>query len=317
MTNNNILTIVLLLSITTIIHRVESIQEECIAATTTTTNNQHQPSFRTYYSDCPKIYSCEEFITKCYNKHPCIFSSPNNMLQPTWKSFIQSVSKESLSMRDDLDIQISTANSYTGRMIQQMTIAQYTKFAMDYVKNTGNETLYFFGFHYGKKWEEFMNQYPLLLDNSSPITGCVKDFPQPTMALGAGPFNTGVPWHFHGAGFLQVLIGSKRWFLNSPQDIPLPTYDPNATVLSWWTNYQEFYHQHHHQPESLLLNQQQQQQHDQHNKLGIIDAITPKQKTILVCDLLQPGDTIYFPPKWYHATLNIGQEWNAWVATFV
>jgi hypothetical protein len=123
------------------------------------------------------------------------------------------------------------------------------------------------------------------------IACTASSFPHVTLALGAGPENTGVPWHFHGAGFLEVLLGRKRWFLNPP-DAPLPAYDPNATVSTWWEGYQR------------LMRQPDKQQ------------TTRGGESMLICDL-DPGESIYFPPRWYHATLNTGEGWNAWMATFV
>ncbi len=45
---------------------------------------------------------------------------------------------------------------------------------------------------------------------------------------GAG---TGVPFHFHGPGFGEVIYGRKRWFLYPPHK--KPNFHPNITTLQW------------------------------------------------------------------------------------
>ena len=45
---------------------------------------------------------------------------------------------------------------------------------------------------------------------------------------GAG---TGVPFHFHGPGFGEVIYGRKRWFLYPPNH--QPKFHPNRTTLHW------------------------------------------------------------------------------------
>lgn len=37
------------------------------------------------------------------------------------------------------------------------------------------------------------------------------------VAIGIGGLYSGVPFHMHGPGFSEVLHGSKRWFLASPE----------------------------------------------------------------------------------------------------
>ncbi|CAL8289200.1 unnamed protein product [Boreogadus saida] len=46
----------------------------------------------------------------------------------------------------------------------------------------------------------------------------------------AGP-GSGVPFHWHGPGFSEVLYGRKRWFLYPPDREP--HFHPNRTTLSW------------------------------------------------------------------------------------
>ena len=42
---------------------------------------------------------------------------------------------------------------------------------------------------------------------------------------------TGVPFHFHGPGFAEVIHGAKRWFLYPFEE--RPEFDPDRTTLEW------------------------------------------------------------------------------------
>ncbi|XP_050731322.1 jmjC domain-containing protein 8-like isoform X1 [Eriocheir sinensis] len=91
----------------------------------------------------------------------------------------------------------------------------------------------------------------------------------PALSFGiAGP-GSGVPFHFHGPVFAETIWGRKRWFIYPP-DVK-PSFHPNHTTLHWL-------------------------------KEGY-----PKVKddlNLYECTLA-PGEIIYFPDKWWHATLNI------------
>jgi ribosomal protein L16 Arg81 hydroxylase len=79
----------------------------------------------------------------------------------------------------------------------------------------------------------------------------------------------GVPFHFHGPGFAETLVGRKRWFLYEPGN--RPKFDPDKSTLHWLV--------------------------EDYKKL------TNDAKP-LEC-VLNPLDIIYFPDKWWHATLNV------------
>ena len=84
----------------------------------------------------------------------------------------------------------------------------------------------------------------------------------------AGP-GTGVPFHFHGPGFAETIYGRKRWFLTAP-DVR-PEFHPNKTTLQWYFQ----------------------------------DYAKVKSEIDLYECTLRPGEIIYFPDKWWHATLNL------------
>ena len=94
----------------------------------------------------------------------------------------------------------------------------------------------------------------------------------------AGP-GSGVPFHFHGPGFAETLHGRKRWFL-TPPDIQ-PEFNPNKTTLQWL-----------------------QEDYDR-----IAAEIELHECT------LGPGQIIYFPDRWWHATLNL--DTAVFISTFL
>ena len=102
-------------------------------------------------------------------------------------------------------------------------------------------------------------------------------FHKPALSFGCAGPGTGVPFHFHGPGFAESIYGRKRWFLTAPDD--RPEFHPNKTTLQWFT---EDY--------SKVKNQMYE------------------------CTL-KPGEVIYFPDKWWHATLNL--DTSVFISTFL
>eukprot|EP00736_Rhodelphis_marinus_P009768 Rmarinus@m.9815 len=88
--------------------------------------------------------------------------------------------------------------------------------------------------------------------------------------LGLGGLGSGVPFHIHGGGYSETLHGRKRWFLLRDR----PEFDPDQSQLQWLNG--PFY-----QSQRTWLDQE-----------------------MLQCTI-NPGDVLYFPNMWYHATLNL------------
>ncbi|XP_056262789.1 jmjC domain-containing protein 8 [Pseudoliparis swirei] len=135
----------------------------------------------------------------------------------------------------------------------------------------GSDTLYFFGDNNVTEWQSLFQQY-----ESPPYV-----LPRTSGALSfgiAGP-GSGVPFHWHGPGFSEVIYGRKRWFLYPPHQEP--HFHPNRTTLSWVT---ETYPQ------------------------------LPEAEAPLECTI-SPGEVLYFPDRWWHATLNL--ETSVFISTFL
>ncbi|XP_068605800.1 jmjC domain-containing protein 8 [Brachionichthys hirsutus] len=134
-----------------------------------------------------------------------------------------------------------------------------------------NDTLYFFGDTNFTEWRRLLERYaPPPYD----LLGRSKAF-----SFGiAGP-GTGVPFHWHGPGYSEVIYGRKRWLLYPPDQEP--RFHPNRTTLSW---------------------------------LAETYPRLPEDKAPLECTI-RPGEVLYFPDRWWHATLNL--ETSVFISTFL
>ena len=106
-------------------------------------------------------------------------------------------------------------------------------------------------------------------------------FSHASLSFGSGGSGSGVPFHTHGHVFAEVLHGRKRWFLKAPGEEP--RFDPDESSLRWATQVLPTYS---------------------------ID----EQREILDC-VAGPGEMIYIPSHWHHATLNLGE--TVFMSTFV
>ncbi len=104
-----------------------------------------------------------------------------------------------------------------------------------------------------------------------------------TLSFGVAGMKSGVPFHGHGAAWGEVLLGKKRWFLAPPDTGPSLQFDPTESTHSWVTNVLP------------TLNA---------SKIGLRQCVA------------EPGDVIYIPSGWEHATLNLA-NWTAFISVFV
>jgi hypothetical protein len=257
--------------------------------------------------------SCEDFVARYMGREPVVLSGAGLPEALRNGPFVSASSSESLStVHGDLPLRLSTANAYTGREWSEMRLDQYLRehLAPQRLDRAGNETLYLFGSQSGAGWDAFLAGYvapTTVYPSESFVTGgprlgaalsaAAATAPAPAAAAlcgHLGPFQaegvslsfgvagrgSGVPFHFHGPGFLQQLHGRKRWFLYPPGH--RPRYDPNATTLHWVREE--------------------------------LPKLPPGEKPPYDC-VLDPLDVLYFPRDFYHATLNLG-DYTVFIASF-
>ena len=95
-----------------------------------------------------------------------------------------------------------------------------------------------------------------------------------SMTYALGPTGSGINFHYHKDGWNEVLFGRKRWFLY-PASVGCPPggYNQFEAALSW---YRDSY------------------------------ASLSAEQLPLEC-MQFPGEVLYVPEDWYHATINVGE----------
>ncbi|XP_076866703.1 jmjC domain-containing protein 8 [Brachyhypopomus gauderio] len=169
-------------------------------------------------------------------------------------------------------VRLSTANTHSYRKVD-VQFEEFVKFLLNPQSEDtlGSDTLYFFGDNNFTEWHSLFEEY------TSPSYHL--PYTSPAYSFGiAGP-GTGVPFHWHGPGYSEVIYGRKRWFLYPPEEAP--EFHPNQTTLYWVT---------HSYPTLELWNR-------------------PLECTI------RPGEVLYFPDRWWHATLNL--DTSVFISTFL
>jgi len=123
------------------------------------------------------------------------------------------------------------------------------------------------------------NEWDSLLKHYRQPTDYVPPTYTTALSFGVAGAGTGVPFHVHGPGFAEVIYGRKRWFLYAPGNRPI--FDPDTTTLKWFME-------------------------EYPNLVG--------DKRPYEC-VMNPGEVIYFPDMWWHATLNV--DTSVFVSTFL
>ncbi|XP_059167485.1 jmjC domain-containing protein 8-like [Physella acuta] len=169
-------------------------------------------------------------------------------------------------------IRLSSANTHSYDKVD-VTLEYYVNHVMkpQALDTLGNETFYWFGDNNFTEWKSLIDKYtppPYFLPRMSGA-----------YSFGLAGAGTGVPFHFHGPGFGEVVFGRKRWFMYPPHKTP--HFHPNRTTLQWL--------------------------HEDYPDLHPSDRP-------LECTIGQ-GELIYFPDRWWHGTLNI--DTSVFISTFL
>lgn len=99
--------------------------------------------------------------------------------------------------------------------------------------------------------------------------------PVTSRVIAIGAHGAGVPFHFHGPAWNELVYGKKRWFMYPLEQTPAGGYNELRDQSSWFdTNY------------NLSLETHQ-----------------PPYEC-----MQYPGDIVYVPEGFYHATVNCGQS---------
>ena len=207
-----------------------------------------------------------------------------------------------------------------------MSLAEYIQNIVDIPMTTNiqaNETWYMFGNNENSEpFKSLKNLY-----DAPTCISCTKG----TVTLGIAGQGSGVSFHLHGPGFSEPIIGSKRWFLFRPGYGPAGGFaaQANKTVASFAAEISD------------LVVVQLQQQNGVTSSSSSLSSLSPaslmsstpfnievdpaissssssssssNSDTFFDCTIY-PGELIYFPANWYHATYNLA-SFNAFVSFF-
>ncbi|KAE8578766.1 hypothetical protein XENTR_v10023764 [Xenopus tropicalis] len=169
-------------------------------------------------------------------------------------------------------VRLSTANTYSYEKLD-IPFREYVEHYLrpQDMNALGIDTLYFFGDNNFTEWGALFEKYtppPFKIPGTSGA-----------YSFGIAGSGTGVPFHWHGPGYSEVIYGRKRWFLYPPDKTP--EFNPNRTTLSWLLDTYPF---------------------------------LPEEDRPIECTI-RPGEVLYFPDRWWHATLNL--DTSVFISTFL
>ena len=218
-----------------------------------------------------------------YHEPLLIFNENNDYTAPSpFTGCIHSIfeAKSSLenitkSLPENFNVTLSSSNSFSAHR-RTIPLIQYLNDTL--IKETLPNQLS------NESWylfgETYSDEWQAMMEEFClpPCQTCTKELS--ALAFGIGGRGSGVQWHTHGPGFSQSIHGRKHWVLYPPRQ--KPTYDPDYTSRYWM--------------EEIYMN------------------LDNEKEKPYECTLF-PGEMIYFPDNWHHATINL-DRYTAFLSTF-
>lgn len=214
---------------------------------------------------------------------PPLFSKPIVITAETRASKRRNQRIRDLTAKDDIlqnfstnfNVTLSSSNSFSEHR-RTIPFAQYLEEVATHSTTPDQRS--------NETWylfgETYSTEWKQLLQHYElpPCQACQRDQPDwIALSFGIGNSGSGVSWHVHGPGFSEALHGRKHWILQKER----PSFHTDQTSYNWM-----YYNYSHMAPEDRPLE----------------------------CTL-HPGDIVYFPDMWWHATLNM-DDYTAFVSTF-
>lgn len=264
-----------------------------------------------YPCNIRKVYDSEAFLSGTLDisslSEPVIFVRNSN-----YQSAMASIMHPDRLLQDynDLVVRLSSSNTYS-RDILEMPLGQYLELIDSYnVGTAANETFYLFGGNMGEFWDELIASYRL--------PGCKYCAKAGAVTPGLGGLNSGVSFHYHGPGFSETIFGGKRWFLYPPDKYSggnlAPMFGPNMTMASWVSDVYPTLTED--LPSVTSLSGNSNDNALNRNKLVNIGASEGSHLYRPLECVIYPGEVLFFPNMWSHATLNV-DKYTVFVSVFL
>lgn len=184
-----------------------------------------------------------------------------------------------LEQYGDTNLILSSSNSYSHQTMR-LKLSAYILNIVDLDSKSSsraNETFYMFGHNDNSEpWKSIVSSH-YNLPPCGPI--CIN---KGTTTIGIGGEQSGVGFHIHGAAFSEMIIGHKRWLIYPLHLQPDMSKIANMSMSEWY--------------ESIFPTLEHREE--------IWDCV------------IGPGELLYFPTNYYHATLNM-DAYNVFVSLFV
>lgn len=164
----------------------------------------------------------------------------------------------------DARVHLTSSNSFSEGAIEA-SLAEYLA-TTSTAHERANESYYLFGPMVDERLAALVASYEF------PRCGGAWCAPSNLAAsFGVAGLDSGVSYHTHGSGFGEVLHGRKRWLLYAPSASPPPGHDPDTSTAAWVRD--------------------------------VLPTLSRRRRPRHDC-ILGPGELLYFPPNWWHATRN-------------
>jgi hypothetical protein len=213
-----------------------------------------------------------------YHEPLIIMRGANNSSKKSDERFRALTSRDGIlaALPPDFNVTLSSSNSFSAHR-RTIPLKQYLK---DVMAMNGGETLpdqlsNETWYLFGETYSQEWKDSILQHYQLPPCQTCTDDLV--ALSFGIGNRGSGVQWHVHGPGFAEALWGRKHWILY-PRD-EKPTFHPDQTSRNW------------------------------------MEYTYPELESLPYECTLVPGDIIYFPNMWWHATINL-DPYTSFVSTF-
>ncbi|XP_067317165.1 jmjC domain-containing protein 8 isoform X2 [Anolis sagrei] len=215
--------------------------------------------------------------------------------------------EELLAKFGDHHIRLSTANTYSYQKVDLLFLEYVDQLLEPQdLDSLGSETLYFFGDNNFTEWGSLFRSYTPPPFRIPGTTGAY--------SFGIAGSGSGVPFHWHGPGFSEVIFGRKQTRQHGGDDLQASTLQPGVLLqlgLIWGESQSPLHRWFLYPPEKMP------EFHPNRTTLSwLLDTypFLPSWERPMECTI-HPGEVLYFPDRWWHATLNL--DTSVFISTFL